>query len=102
MNFQYLPFIAAVAFFLAQPAVSLAADAQGDIYRYTFELTEGKSCEGSTRLKPDEFNRVLAQANTTGSFIQLENYRTASGTEATVGFVNPRYIVSFHLTPSTP
>jgi len=96
-----LPFLIAVAILYAQPFYLLAADAPGDTYRYTFELTEGRSCDGSSKLNPEELNRALAQASSTGGFLQLDRYLTASGTEAAIGFVNPRYIVRFHLIPTT-
>jgi hypothetical protein len=97
MNLNRLLLILTTAYIYAQPIVSRAADVSERVYRYSFELTEGRSCDGSSKLRPEEINRALAQATTTGGFLQLDHYRTASGTEAAVGFVNPRYIVRFYL-----
>ena len=101
MNLKVLPLLLAIVLLLLQPFSLLAAETPPESYRYAFELTEGRSCDGSSKLKPEELNRALAQASTAGGFLPLEDYRTGSVTEAAVGFVNPRYIVRFHLIPST-
>src|SRR5262249_30232940 len=90
---------AALALCASSPQL-FAEDAPQAIYRYTFELTEGRSCEGSSKLKPEDLGRALGVAGANNGFFQLEQYHTASGTDAAVGFVNPRFIVRFHLVNS--
>jgi hypothetical protein len=104
MSLKSLPLTLAIAILCVLPFSTFAVDAPGETYFYLFDLKDGGSCYGSSKLKPEEFARTLAQTNTAGGFLQLDHYRTeGGGEEATVGFINPRYIVRFRLAaPPTP
>jgi hypothetical protein len=100
MNLKFLPLTVAVAILCCLPFATFAADVPEGTYFYLIELEGGGSCFGSSKLKPEEFALALAKANTAGEFLQLNNYRTDGGGEASVGFINPHYIVRFR--PANP
>lgn len=77
-----------------------AAEPEVKSYRYSFTLTEKRSCTGTSDISPDDMGRMLNGSTSTHGlhgFLQLTNFETGEGEKSTVGFINLQFLVRFWL-----